>query len=115
VEGKEADSLRKTTRALQDSIRLIREYISGKPSDRQGISRSLAPTVMTRIQDANQSIGSKLIAPGGQEEKLIEIAEKQIAEVVQRTNRFFDGKWKDYRKQVEDTRINLFKDYKPIE
>jgi hypothetical protein len=71
VEGKEADSLRKSTRLMQDSIRVIREFISGKTSDRQGISRSLAPTVMTRVQEANQYIGSKLVAPGAQEEQLI--------------------------------------------
>ncbi len=115
VEGKEADSLRKTTRALQDSIRIIREFISGKTSDRQGISRSLAPTVMTRIQEANQYIGSKLVAPGAQEEQLIANAEKLIGEAVKKTNDLFEGKWKSYRKQVEETKINLFKEYKPIE
>lgn len=115
VEGKEADSLRKTTRAMQDSIKAIREFISGASSDRQGISRSLAPTVMTRLQEANQYIGSKLIAPGAQEEALVANAEKLIGDAVQRTNNFFENKWKAYRKQVEETKINLFKEYKPIE
>jgi hypothetical protein len=115
VEGKEADSLRRKTRALQDSIKVIREFISGATSDRQGISRSLAPRVLTRIQDANQYIGAKLVAPGAQEEQLIANAEKLIGEAVKKTNTFFEGKWKDYRKQVEETKINLFKEYKPIE
>jgi hypothetical protein len=115
VEGKEADSLRKSTRALQDSIKVIREFISGKTSDRQGITRSSAPTVMSRMQEANQYIGSKLVAPGAQEEKLVENAEKLIGEAIQKTNNFFEGKWKDYRKQVEETKINLFKEYKPIQ
>ncbi|MBC7850960.1 MAG: hypothetical protein H7Y31_14555 [Chitinophagaceae bacterium] len=115
VEGKEADSLRKNTKALQDSVKSIREFISGTTSDRQGISRSQAPTVMTRIQEANQNIGSKPLAPGAQEIKLIENAEKLITDAVQRTNALFEGKWKSYRMQVENTKINLFKDYKPIE
>lgn len=115
VEGKEADTLRKVTRALQDSVKLIREHINGKPSDKQGISRSLAPTVMSRVQDASQSIGSKLAMPGAQEEKMIANAESLIADVVKRTNAFFGGKWADYRKLVEETKLNLFKDYKPIE
>ena len=114
VEGKEADSLRKSTRAMQDSIRIISEFISGKTSDRQGISRSLAPTVMTRIQEANQYIGSKMVAPGAQEEQLIANAEKLIGEAVQKTNNLFETKWKSYRKQVEETKMNLFKEYKPI-
>jgi hypothetical protein len=33
VEGKEADSLRKTTTKMQDEIKSIREVISGKTSD----------------------------------------------------------------------------------
>ena len=115
VEGKEADSLRKTTRALQDSVKLIREFISGKTSDRQGISRSQDPTVMTRVQEANQYIGAKPVVPGEQEERLLTIAEKQIDKAVQRTNSLFEGKWKEYRKQVESTKINLFKDYSPIQ
>ena len=115
VEGKEADSLRKTTKVLQDSIKSIREFISGKPSDKQGISRSSDPTVMTRIQDANQNIGSKLVAPGRQEEELVENAEKLVREVLQKTNSFFENTWKAYRKQVEETKINLFKEYKRIE
>ena len=115
LEGKEIDSLRKTTKALQDSIKVIREFISGKTSDRQGITRSSDPTVMTRMQEANQYIGSKLIGPGPQEEALVGNAEKLIAEALQKTNNFFEGKWKDYHKQVEETKINLFKDYKPIQ
>jgi photosystem II stability/assembly factor-like uncharacterized protein len=115
LEGKEIDSLRKTTKAMQDSIKVIREFISGKTSDRQGITRSSDPTVMTRMQEANQYIGSKLIGPGPQEEALVGNAEKLIGEALQKTNHFFEGKWKDYRKQVEETKINLFKEYKPIQ
>jgi hypothetical protein len=115
VEGKEADSLRKTTKAIQDSVKLIREFISGKSSDRQGISRSQDPTVMTRLQEASQYIGARPVAPGEQEVRLVVIAEKQIDLAVQRTNNLFEGKWKEYRKQVESTKINLFKDYSPIQ
>ncbi len=115
LEGKEMDSLRKMTTIMQDSIRNIREFVSGKPSTRQGISRSLAPTVLTRVQEANQNIGAKMVVPGPTEEKLVENAESQINIVVQRTNNFLEGKWSDYRKLVENTKVNLFKDYKPIQ
>lgn len=115
VEGKETDSLRKQTRVLTDSVKLIREFISGKSSDRQGITRSGAPTVMTRIQEANGGIRSKPAAPGADEIKLVENAERLIAEVVKRTNSLIENQWKAYRKQVEETKVNLFKEYKPIE
>jgi hypothetical protein len=116
VEGKEADSLRKSTTKITDEIKAIREIISGKTSDKQGISRSpFEVTVMNQMQQAQQSIGSKMVAPGQQEETLIVNAEKAVSDVVGKINSFFDGKWKDYRQQVEGTKVNLFKDYKPIQ
>jgi len=115
LEGKEADTLRKATRGIQDSIKTIREFINGKPSEKQGISRSSAPTVMTRLQEANMYIGSKNAAPALQEEQLIENAEKMIGEAMQRCNTFFAGPWSGYRKLVETTRIPLFKEYTPLQ
>jgi len=116
VEGKEVDSLRKTSNKLLDDIKGFRELISGKTSDKQGISRSpFDITVMTALQTAQQSIGSKMVAPGAQVETLIVNAEKAVSGIVEKINAFYSGKWKDYRQQVEATKVNLFKDYKPIE
>jgi hypothetical protein len=116
VEGKESDSLRKTTKKMQDEIKDIRETISGKSSDKQGISRSpFEVTVLNQMQLAQQTIGSKMVAPGQQEETLLKNAENSIADIVGKINTFFEGKWKDYRQQVDGTKVNLFKDYKPIQ
>jgi hypothetical protein len=116
LEGKDADSLRKATTKMTDSIKSIREMISGKTSDKQGISRSpFEVTTMTQLQSAQQSIGSKMVAPGAQEEIMMVNAEKAVVDALQKINAFFDGKWKDYRQQVEGTKVNLFKDYKPIQ
>ena len=107
--------MRRNTRVILDSIKAIREFISGRQSDRQGLNRDRSETVMVVLQSANQSIGSRMVAPGATEEKLVQNAELMIGRAVQRINTFFDGKWKDYRLQTEATKINLFKDYKPIE
>lgn len=116
LEGKEVDSLRKATSKLQDDIKTIRELINGKTSDKQGISRSpFQITVMTALQTAQQSIGSKAVAPGAQVEILIGNAEKAVKEAVDKINDFYSGKWKNYRQQAESTKLNQFKDYKPIE
>ena len=115
VEGRDVDSLRRNSRVILDSIKAIREFISGKASDRQGLNRERGETVMSVLQTATQSIGSKMVAPGVQEEKLIQNAELMINLAIQRINSFFENKWKTYRQQTEATRVNLFKDYKPIE
>ncbi|HVU98423.1 MAG TPA: hypothetical protein VHE34_24530 [Puia sp.] len=116
LEGKEVDSVRKMTTRMQDSIKSIREFISGKSSDRQGLARSpFDVTVLSQVREAQQSIGSKMVAPGAQEEAMVVNAEAAVAEAMQKINAFFDGKWKDYRSLVETAKLNIFKDYKPIQ
>jgi hypothetical protein len=70
---------------------------------------------MSQAQQAQQSIASKMVAPGQAEETLVANAEKAIDGVVQKINDFFENKWKGYRSLVESTKVNLFKDYKPIQ
>jgi len=116
LEGKEVDSVRKTTARIQDTIKSIREFVSGKTSDRQGLARSpFEVTVLSQVREAQQSIGSKIVAPGAQEETMVANAETAVAEALQKINAFTDGKWKDYRGLVEATKLSIFKDYKPIQ
>ncbi len=115
LEGKEVDSLRKTTSKMQDEIKTIRELINGKTRTEQGITRSAELTVMTAIQTAQQSISSKMVVPGKQVETLIENAEQAIKDITNKINIFYSDKWISYRQQVEGTKVNLFKDYKVIE
>ena len=116
IEGKDADSLRKSTTKMTDEIKSIRELINGKTSEKQGLARNpFDVTVMSQLQTAQQSIASKMVIPGQQEETLLANAEKAIVDLVQKINLFFDGKWADYRKLVEGTKVNMFKEYKPIQ
>ena len=115
LRGKEIDSLRRSTTAMQDSLKNIREYINGRNSDKQGLSRPLGQvTVMGSMQTAQQYIISKSVAPGVQEETLVKNAEAHIDAAVKRINAFYTGKWTNYRRQVENTKVNLFKDYDEI-
>ena len=115
VEGKEYDSLRKVTGVMQDSIKAIREFINGKPNEKQGLQASEKQTVMSVLQTAQQYITSKSIAPGAQEEALVKNAGTMIDMVLKRVNNFYAGKWSEYRKQVEATKVSLFKEYKAID
>ena len=110
VTGAPADSIRQATKAMQDSIKAIREFISGKTQTRQGYGQVPQITVMNQLQQANQAIGSKPIAPGAQEEMLVSRAEKLIDEAVGRIDRFTAGPWKSYRAKVEGTKQSFFKD-----
>jgi photosystem II stability/assembly factor-like uncharacterized protein len=110
VTGAPADSIRKATKTMQDSIKAIREFISGKTQTRQGYGQVPQITVMNQLQQANQAIGSKPIVPGAQEEMLVARAEQLIAEAVGRVDRFMAGPWNAYRVKVEGMKQSFFKE-----
>ncbi|MGZ5248346.1 MAG: hypothetical protein ACXWCR_14665, partial [Flavitalea sp.] len=114
VEGKDADSLRKTSKAVIDSIKVIREYISGKPQTRQGYGNVPQITVLNQFSAARSALGSKVAIPGKQEQVLVDRAEAMINSAVGRINNFFIGQWVNYRRQVEGNPVKLFKDYAPL-
>lgn len=114
VEGKEADSLRKTSKAVLDSIKVIREYISGKPQTRQGYGNVPQITVLNQFSTARSALTSKAVMPGKQEQVLVDRAEAMMNAAVGKINNFFTGQWVNYRKQVEGNPVKLFKDYAPL-
>lgn len=113
-DGKEYEALRKSTAAISDSIKAIREMVAGKTTEKQGLSRPQGTTPLTALRQAQIYITGKSVAPGPQEEGLVQNAETLIAQVLERVNRFHDTGWKAYRQQTENTRISLFKEYSPI-
>ncbi|MCB9055180.1 MAG: hypothetical protein H6549_04905 [Chitinophagales bacterium] len=116
LEGKETDSLKKQTGKIVKDIKELKESITGKTDSRQGIVRNLFEvTALSQIGLARRNIFSKMIKPGPQEERLVVNAEKAVAEAIKNINEFFDDKWKSYRQLSENTRVNLFKDYTPIQ
>jgi photosystem II stability/assembly factor-like uncharacterized protein len=116
VPGKPADSLRKLTRVMKDSIKVIRESITGKPREKQGYYGGFAnePTSSNQLGLAYRYITGKSIAPGPQEEMLLKNAEDMAGESLKRINNFFAGSWKNYRNLAENTKLELFRDYQPI-
>lgn len=115
VEGRAADSLRKTGKAMTDSIKKIRNYILGTLQEKQGTGGAYEITVNGKLNDARSEVMAKPKIPDAQEENLAAIAEGLVADVVKRTNNFFNGKWKQYQQQAETTPVKIFKEYKDIE
>ncbi|MEN9684960.1 MAG: hypothetical protein RLZZ28_746 [Bacteroidota bacterium] len=115
MDPKQADTLRKTGKSMQDSIKAIREQLSGKPQEKQGYGTVPQVTVNSVMGEARSYVLGKELVPGAQEERLMADAEAMVSLVLQRANAFFDGSWKQYRSLVEATPVKLFRDYKPIE
>ena len=115
MDQKQADTLRKIGKVMQDSIKAIRELLNGKTQDKQGYGNVPQVTVNSVMSEARFTFLGKQVVPGPQEERLIVDAELMVADVLIRANSFFSGSWKQYRTLAESTPVKLFKDYKPIE
>jgi len=115
VEGKEADSLRKAGKEMTDSIKSIRNFIFGKAQEKQGYGSVPQITVNGKLNEARQEVQGKNKIPDQQEIRMIENAEGMVNEAVQKTNDFFNGKWKAYQQQAEATPMKVFKEYKLVE
>lgn len=115
MEGSSYDSLRKRTAVMSDSIKAIRDFISGQTVEKQGLSRPQELTPVSALQQAQFYILGKSVVPGTQEEALVRNAETLIAQALQRVNAFYNSTWKAYRKQTENTKMSLFKEYAPIQ
>jgi hypothetical protein len=114
-EGKDVDSLRKVGKAMGDSIKSIRNFIFGKPQEKQGYGTIYQLTVNGKLDEARGEVLSKAKIPDQQEMRMATEAESLVSEAVQKTNAFFNNKWQDYKTLVEKTQINLFKPYKLVE
>lgn len=115
TEGKEVDSLLKVGKAMTDSIKSIRNFIFGKPQEKQGYGSPYQLTVNEKLQTARGAVLSKNKIPDAQETNQIEIAESLIAQVIEKTNTFFTTKWAAYQKLAEATPVKIFKEYKAVE
>ncbi|TAF50843.1 MAG: hypothetical protein EAZ62_07285, partial [Sphingobacteriia bacterium] len=115
MERKDADTLRKSAKAVADGIKEVREMLNGKPQLKQGYGNIPQETVNGLLGEARQLVMGKRIVPGAQEERLMADAEKAVGQVVQKANQLFDGPWKQFRALAEAAPVKWFKDYKPIE
>lgn len=115
AEGKDADSLRKMSKAMTDSVKNIRQFINGKPQEKQGYGTPYQLTVNSRMREARSEILNKNKIPDAQEIRLVEMAETIVQQAVDKTNSFFNSKWMEYRKLSEVTPVKVFKEIKEIE
>lgn len=113
--GKDADTLTKATKKMTEEIKKLREFVNGKTSERQGYGQVPQKTVLSVYRNAQQYIGSKSVAPGEQEERLVKEAEAEVKLALEKMNNFILNDWANYRKLVESKPLKMFKEYKAIE
>ncbi len=84
----------------------------GKEDKRQGITRNPEVTVMQRIGNASYYVQSRPDGLTKTEKDLIQYAQVDLSNAVEKTNTFFTDKWKAYREEIEKLAISPFKETK---
>ena len=106
--------LKKMAKAVQDSIKVMKEKINGKdPSQYQGIYRS-ATTLSAKIRRAYFNLQSTWHAPDQGQKLLVAQAEEAIKTTVTKINDFIAKDWTDFQKKVEESKFSLFNSYEPF-
>jgi hypothetical protein len=113
-EGKEITDLRQATKAMQDSLKSVRETIVGKRSERQGFARVYSVTPVLKLQEAGSYVSRRTEAPTITELQLVEQAEALTREALGKVNAFFSSHWAAYYKKVQATPVEVVKEYEPI-
>lgn len=108
--GAEAAAIKKSAKAVKDSIAGINAFISGKRQTRQGYGQVPQITVMNQMQLALRSISAKPVVPGKHEEELVAHAENMIASAATRISGFLNTTFRQFRDQVDKVKVDFFKE-----
>lgn len=98
--SKAAEQMKAAAKALQDSAKAIREYLSGKRQEKQGYGNAYQLTVQSKLYEARSLIMGKNAAPGAQEDRALEIAAAMSQEVISRIQALHSGPFAAWKAQV---------------
>ncbi|MFT4806075.1 MAG: hypothetical protein ACI9YE_003306, partial [Psychroserpens sp.] len=102
----------KASKAIIKNIDSIVDQFLGKEDKRQGITRNPEVTVMQRLGQARQYVGSRQNGITTTETTLIKNAKDALESVLTEMNTFFNDNWKPYQSKMEQVQPNPFKEIK---
>ncbi|MFQ5631785.1 MAG: hypothetical protein ACE5I1_23680, partial [bacterium] len=110
--GTSSDTLKKRSKAMQDSVDVLMDAILGK--EVQGIRRD-PDLAGSRLRSVLFSLQSSWDAPTQMDRINLKFAEQKLAEALDRINAFYTTAFSEYKKSVDTAKIGLFDDFEPIE
>ncbi|MRX66143.1 WD40/YVTN/BNR-like repeat-containing protein [Maribacter luteus] len=102
----------KASKDIKKAIDSIIALYLGKEDKRQGITRNPEITVMQRIGNASRYVRTRKNGITATENQMIQFAADELTSALQKTNAFFNEKWKPYREEIEKQDVSPFKETK---
>jgi photosystem II stability/assembly factor-like uncharacterized protein len=110
-ENKYEEQIKASKEIVKQLDSVIALYL-GKEDKRQGITRNPEINVMQRIGNASFYARTRKTGITATEKRLIQFAEDELKNALQKTNTFFSEKWKAYRDDIEKQEVSPFKETK---
>ena len=110
-EEKYKEQLENSKEIITELDELIALYI-GKEDERQGITRNRENTVMERIGTARAYVSSRQSGLTQTEQTLVQHAENELKNALNKTNSFYTNEWPDFKSNMEKIELPLFKETK---
>ena len=112
LKNKTHKGLQKNGKIITDSLKVLEELILNKKG-LQGIVRS--PNILSgKVSSINRYLYNNLSGPNQSHDYLLDYAEQETNKVLKRVNSFFAKNWEEYKLNVDDADLSLFKDYEKI-
>ena len=112
LKNKTHKGLQKNGEIITDSLKVLEELILNKKG-LQGIVRS--PNILSgKVSSINRYLYNNLSGPNQSHDYLLDYAEQETNKVLKRVNSFFAKNWEEYKLNVDDADLSLFKDYEKI-
>ncbi len=102
----------KASKAIVKQIDSVVALFIGKKDKRQGITRNPEMNVMRRLGNASYYVGTRKTGITETERNLIKYAENDLKKTLQKTNAFFNDKWKAYSDAIKALKASPFKETK---
>lgn len=103
------DQIEASKNIVKEIDSVIALYL-GKEDKRQGITRNPEPSVVQRLNTAGSYVGSRQSGITETEKRLVRFAEDELKSALDKTNTFFNEKWKPYRESIEAIDVSPFKE-----
>ncbi len=102
----------KTSKDIVKAIDSVVALYLGKVDKRQGITRNPEINVMQRLGNAGYYAETRPSGLTETEQNLIKFAATDLKNALDKTNTFFNEKWKAYREKIESLEVSPFKETK---
>jgi len=107
------DKFDEQIKASEEIVQQIDSVVAlylGKDDKRQGIVRNPEPNVMSRLGGASYYVRTRKSGITATERRMIRFAEQELKGALDKTNTFFNEKWKSYRTSIESLDLSPFKE-----